>query len=217
MRLPWSVLTIVVVTGASPGGLGFEVVRAIATKHPKLLVIAARDQEKSGRTNCRTNLHRLDATRESILQETPTANIVCVVIDLGSLTSVRRAAAEISSLGNVDVLINIAAVMMCPYGTTEDGFETQFGVNYVGPWMLTNLLIPSLLATPFPRVVFVSSRGHSRSDIRYDDVGFSHGASYDRLGAYGQSKTANILNAVALADQYGDRLIAISLHVSPRR
>jgi len=156
----------------------------------------------------------MDETRDAILKETPGANIKTVILDLDSLEAVRKAAAEIAALGDVDVLINNAAVMMCPYSKTVDGFEKQFGVNYLGPWLLTNLLIPSLLKTPHPRVVFVASAGHMYSGIRFDDIGFQDGKVYDKQQAYGQSKTANMLNAVALAEKYGKNgLVAISLHV----
>jgi len=160
--------------------------------------------------------NRLDQAREDILQETPGANLKTVILDLNSQASVRKAAKEIAALGDLDVLINNAAVMMNPYGTTEDGLESQFGANYVGPWLLTNLLIPSLLKTAHPRVVFVSSIGHRASDIRWDDIGFSNGQKYDKIAAYGQSKTAAILNAVELAQKYGPKLTAIALHVSDR-
>lgn len=130
------------------------------------------------------------------------------------MKSVRKAAAEIEALGNLDVLINNAATVEYVYSTTEDGLEKQLGVNYAGPWLLTNLLIPSLLKTPKPRVVNVSSGGHITSDIRWDDPTFGDGKTYDMHTAYGQSKTAVNLFAVALAERYGkDGLVATALHV----
>ena len=71
--------------------------------------------------------------------------------------------------------------MRCPYGVTEDGFETQFGVNYVGPFLLTKLLLPTMLKTSHPRVVNLSS--YVQSDIRWDDIGFSQGKAYDPVEA----------------------------------
>lgn len=185
----------------SPGGIGYETARALATHGPKLLILATRDAAK------------LQEARDDILKATPGAKLATVVVDFDSLASVRAAASEILKLGSPDVLINNAAVMMCPYGTTTDGLEKQFGVNYVGPWLLTNLLLPAMLATPHPRVVNVASVGHYYSDIRFDDVGFDGGKVYDKIASYGQSKTANMLHAVALADKYGPKgLVAISLH-----
>jgi NAD(P)-dependent dehydrogenase (short-subunit alcohol dehydrogenase family) len=162
---------------------------------------------------------RLDQARADILKETPAANIETVIVDLDSLASVRQGGKAIAALDNVDVLIHNAAVMMNPYSTTSDGIESQFGTNYLGPWLLTNLLLPSLLKTPNPRVVLVSSSGHTLGGIRFDDIGFQDGQVYDKRAAYGQSKTGNILNAVALADKYGkDGLLAISPagYFSPR-
>lgn len=145
------------------------------------------------------------------MKETPSAKIALATLDLNSLDSVRSAAKDIASHGPIDVLINNAAVMMCPYGTTADGFETQFGTNYIAPWLLTNLLIPSLEQSSDPRVVFVSSVGHRASDIRWDDIGFSDGKTYHKILSYGQSKTASILNAVALSNKH-PKITAISLH-----
>ena len=71
--------------------------------------------------------------------------------------------------------------MRCPYGVTQDGFETQFGVNYVGPFLLTKLLLPTMLKTSHPRVVNVASYVHQQSDIRWDDIGFSEGKEYDPI------------------------------------
>ncbi|KAL1409011.1 hypothetical protein Q8F55_005835 [Vanrija albida] len=191
----------VVVTGTSPGGIGYEAARAIATQGPRLLVLASRDQAK------------LDTARADILKETPSASISTVVLDLDSQAATRRAAADIAALGDPDVLINNAAIMMNPYTTTADGLESQFGTNYVGPWLLTALLLPALLRTPAPRVVVVASAGHRSSDIRWDDIGFSAGAAYAKRAAYGQSKTGNVLHALALAEKFGDKgLTAVSLH-----
>lgn len=155
----------------------------------------------------------MDETKEDILKETSGAKIETVLLDLESLDSVRSAAKEILALGNPEILINNAAVMACPYSTTKEGFEYQFGVNYVAPWLFTNLLLPAMLKTSHPRVVFVSSVGHQRTDIRWDDIGYENGKVYDPRMAYGQSKTASVLNALQLAETHGDRLISISLHV----
>lgn len=111
----------------------------------------------------------------------------------------------------MDVLINNAAIMMCPHAVTADGIESQFGTNYVAPWLLTNLLIPALEATTCPRVVFVASAGHRGSDIRWDDVNFSAGKTYNTMISYAQSKSASVLNAVALAEKH-PKITAISLH-----
>lgn len=97
-----------------------------------------------------------------------------------------------------------------PYALTPDGFESQFGTNHLGPFLFTTLIHPRLLASSSPRVVNVSSWGHHFSDIRYEDPGFSSGEKYDKWQSYGQSKTANILFAVGIAQKWG--IEAFSLH-----
>lgn len=99
--------------------------------------------------------------------------------------------------------------MAGPYHLTTDGFESQFGTNHLGPFLFTNLIFPRLLASPSPRIVNVSSLGHRFCDIRYDDLEFSKGATYDKWLSYGQSKTANTLFAVSLAQR---GVVTFSLH-----
>ena len=91
--------------------------------------------------------------------------------------------------------------MATPEGHTADGFETQFGTNHLGHFLLTHLLMPALLAAAPARVVSLSSSGHRRSDIVWDDIHFER-RPYDRWQAYGQSKTANALFAVGLNGRY---------------
>ncbi|KAK4700920.1 hypothetical protein P7C70_g5322, partial [Phenoliferia sp. Uapishka_3] len=189
---------VVIVTGASLGGLGAETARVVAKHSPKLLIIAGRSQEK------------LDETEEFIKKESPDAKTHKLMIVLASLESVRKAAAEVVALKlPVDVLINNAAIMACPYTTTADGFESQLGVNHLGPFLFTNLLRSQILASPHPRVVNVSSKGHTITDILYEDPGFSGGKKYNLWAAYGQSKTANILFAVALKKRWGVEAFAL--------
>lgn len=100
--------------------------------------------------------------------------------------------------------------MAPPYSTTIDGFESQFGTNHLGPFLFVNLIRPRILASASPRVVMVTSGAHHASDIRYDDPGFSEGKAYHKFLAYGQSKTANMLFAVALSERWG--VTAFSVH-----
>jgi NAD(P)-dependent dehydrogenase (short-subunit alcohol dehydrogenase family) len=103
--------------------------------------------------------------------------------------------------------------MAGPYRTTAEGIENQFGSNHIGHFLFTNLLMPKLLAAPSPRVVSVASDGHRFSGVRFDDVNFQDGKAYEQWAAYGQSKTANILFARALAEKLGGGgLRAYSLH-----
>jgi NAD(P)-dependent dehydrogenase (short-subunit alcohol dehydrogenase family) len=132
-------------------------------------------------------------------------------LDLSDLDSVRAFADRFLASGRgVDLLIGNAGIMACPETRTGPGWESQFAVNHLGHYALVNRLWPALAARGC-RVVAVSSAGHRRSGIRWDDVHFERG--YDKWAAYGQAKTANVLFAVhldALGQAAGVR--AFSLH-----
>ncbi|KAJ5548202.1 short-chain dehydrogenase [Penicillium frequentans] len=138
--------------------------------------------------------------------ETPSARTRLLVCDLSSQESVRKAAEEVNAYPEtIDVMINSAGVMATPYSVTKEGLEMQFGTNHIGHFLLTNLILSNMLqqgATNI-RVVNVSSSGHKRGPVRFDDPGFEDGRSYDKWQAYGQSKTANMLFSVSLAEKLG--------------
>src|SRR5262249_12934661 len=117
--------------------------------------------------------------------------------DLASLASIRAFTDTFFADGHdrIDVLIANAGIMGCPQGTTEDGFELQFGTNHLGHFVLVNRLLPLLLTGPPARIVTLSSAGHSFSNVSLDDPGFEH-TPYDEWVAYGRAKTANVLFAV---------------------
>lgn len=126
-------------------------------------------------------------------------------LDLGSLADVRRFAADFQTRApRLDILINNAGIMAPPLGYTVDGHERQFGVNFLGHYLLTRLLEPALRAAGKARVVCISSIGHRRSDIHYEDIDFKS-RPYDRWEAYSQSKTACALLAVAIDALWQDR------------
>jgi NAD(P)-dependent dehydrogenase (short-subunit alcohol dehydrogenase family) len=131
-------------------------------------------------------------------------------LDLAELDSVRAFADRFLATGRrLDLIINNAGIMACPETRVGPGWEAQFATNHLGHFALINRLFPAL--NPGSRVVSVSSRGHHRSAIRWDDMGFEHG--YDKWQAYGQSKTANVLFAVQLDLLARDRGVrAFSLH-----
>jgi NAD(P)-dependent dehydrogenase (short-subunit alcohol dehydrogenase family) len=122
-----------------------------------------------------------------------TGDVTVVSLDLASLDSVRAAAADLRAAHErIDLLINNAGVMYTPKQTTQDGFEMQFGTNHLGHFALTGLLLDRLLPVPGSRVVTVSSQGHRiRAAIHFDDPQWER--SYSRVGAYGQSKLANLM------------------------
>jgi len=181
----------------------------VIAKYAELVVIAGRSQEK------------LDQTVKNIKAETPSANIRTLVIDLNSFASVRKAAGEVNAYPeSVNVLINNAGVMACPYGLTEDGFEIQLATNHLGPFLFTSLIFPRIasaapnLSSPV-RIINVSSWGHNYQDFDFNDYGFSEGRTYDELKAYGQSKTCNILFTNELARRSRDKganVLAFTVH-----
>lgn len=180
-------------------GLGRETARALAARGAHV-ILSGRDATK------------LSAAADEIAESTG-ARVDTVVCDLASLDSVRAAAKETGErFDRIDLLINNAGVMACPRGTTEDGFETQFGTNHLGHFLLTNLLMPLLEKGESPRIVNLSSRGHHIAPVDFDDPNFERRA-YDPWLSYGQSKTANILFAVGLEERLGDKGIhAYALH-----
>ncbi len=120
-------------------------------------------------------------------------------LDLASLTSIRQFAAQIlEEEPRIDILVNNAGVMMCPYSQTEDGFEMQFGVNHLGHFLLTNLLLEHLTEAPAARIVNVPSLAYRGGKMNFEDLNWNH-TTYSRIGAYCQSKLANILFTRALA------------------
>ena len=179
------------VTGAS-GGLGEETARALAA-HGASVVIAAR------------NLPKAEAAAEGIRKSTGNANVDVIELELGSLESVRACAdAFLAKYDALNLLINNAGIMACPFEKTRDGFEMQFGTNHLGHFVLTNRLRPALLAGAPARIVNLSSGGHRFSDVLYDDPNFER-TEYGKFLSYGQSKTANVLFSVELDARLRDR------------
>jgi NAD(P)-dependent dehydrogenase (short-subunit alcohol dehydrogenase family) len=190
----------VLITGAS-AGLGLETARALAA-HGASVVMTARDRAKGER-----------AAETVRAQAAPNARVELRDLDLASLASVRTCADKLLAEGApLHILIANAGVMACPQGTTADGFETQFGTNHLGHFVFVNRLVPLLLAGAPSRIVTLSSSGHRFADVSLDDPGFKR-TPYDPWTAYGRSKTANALFAVALDNRLRDRGIrAIAVH-----
>jgi NAD(P)-dependent dehydrogenase (short-subunit alcohol dehydrogenase family) len=169
----------ILVTGANTG-IGFETARALAGRGAAV-VLACRDAGKA------------EAAAARITEAAPGASVATVRLDLASLESVRQAAGEIlARFPRLDVLVNNAGLMMPPAGRTADGFELQIGINHLGPFALTGLLLPRLLATPGSRIVTVSSSAHRQGRMDLDDLHFDR-RRYQPSAAYGQSKLANLL------------------------
>ncbi|GAA3287499.1 SDR family NAD(P)-dependent oxidoreductase [Dactylosporangium vinaceum] len=139
-------------------------------------------------------------------------------LDLGSLASVRAFAAAFAP-DRLDLLVNNAGLMIPPFGLTADGFETQIGVNHLGHFALTGLLLDRLLATPGSRVVTVSSNAHKRGVVDLDDLHFAR-RRYVPMTGYAQSKLANLLFAAALQRRLsaaGAPVLSVAAHPGAAR
>jgi NAD(P)-dependent dehydrogenase (short-subunit alcohol dehydrogenase family) len=172
----------ILVTGVS-AGLGIETARALAA-HGADVIGAARDLKKAevATAQVRKNAATADGSFE------------LVALDLASLKSVRECADELLVKGQFfDVVIANAGVMATPFGHTADGFETQFGTNHLGHFVLVNRIAP--LLRKGSRLINLSSAGHRFSNVDLDDPNFER-TPYEPFVAYGRSKTANILFAV---------------------
>jgi len=200
----------VVITGANTG-VGFETARVLAARGARV-ILACRDLGRAKEAVARVlgGSSRPTATPE---------DVQAVRLDLASLASVRDAADEIGSVyGRVDLLINNAGVMMTPRGRTADGFELQLGINHLGHFALTGLLLGRMLDREGSRVVTVSSNAHKPGRIDFDDLQAQR--RYRRLGAYFQSKLANLMFAYELQRRLaaaGARTQALAAHPGKAR
>ncbi|KAJ7644819.1 NAD-P-binding protein [Roridomyces roridus] len=177
----------VLITGTSIGGIGFEDARVIAP-YANLVIITG------------YNAERLQLAENAIKKEVPQANIRQLILDVSSLSDVRRAAAEVNAYPEpLHILINNAAATPAKYSVTEDGLERQMATNHVGPFLFTNLILPKIIAslteTLTPRVVFPIPD-------KYKDI----------FEPYNDTKSANILNAVELARRVKGKVNVYSLH-----
>jgi len=181
----------ILVTGVS-AGIGVETARSLAA-HGADVVGAARDLVKAKGA---TEQVRKDAAASG-------GSFELIELDLGNLKSVRACADQLLAEGGpFDVVIANAGVMATPFGHTVDGFETQFGTNHLGHFVLVNR-IASLIRSG-GRVINLSSSGHRFSNVDLEDPNFER-TPYDPFVAYGRSKTANILFSVAFDQRYRDR------------
>jgi len=181
----------ILVTGVS-AGLGVETARSLAA-HGADVVGAARDLKKAEAATAQV---REDAAANG-------GSLELVALDLGSLKSVRECANELQEKGQfLDVIIANAGVMATPFGHTADGFETQFGTNHLGHFVLINRVAP--LLRKGSRLINLSSAGHRFSNVDLNDPNFER-TIYEPFLAYGRSKTANILFAVAFDQKHRER------------
>jgi retinol dehydrogenase 12 len=188
----------VIVTGANTG-IGFETAAELAAMGARTIV-TTRDDEK-GRT-----------TVEAIRERAPGADVEAVTMDLSRLADVRRAADELlAKCPRIDVLVNNAGLILGSRSVTEDGYETTFQVNHLGPFLLTNLLLDRIKASVPARIVNVASTAHRGARLDFDDLHTENG--YRGMRVYGTTKLCNILFTKELARRLeGTGVTANSLH-----
>ncbi|KAM9224545.1 retinol dehydrogenase 13 isoform 2-T2 [Dugong dugon] len=189
----------VIVTGANTG-IGKQTALELA-KRGGNIILACRDMEKC------------EAAAKDIRGQTLNHHVSARYLDLSSLKSVRDFARKIiEEEKRVDILVNNAAVMRCPHWTTEDGFEMQFGVNHLGHFLLTNLLLDKLKASAPSRIINLSSLAHVAGHIDFDDLNWEK-KKYDTKAAYCQSKLAIVLFTKELSRRLqGTGVTANTLH-----
>ncbi|MDT0677928.1 oxidoreductase [Autumnicola musiva] len=176
---------LIFITGAN-SGLGFETTKFFAEK--KATVIMA----------CR-NMQKAQKAKNLILEEYPEAKLSVIELDLADMDSIRKCAAAFNkTYEKLDVLINNAGVMVPPYSKTKQGFELQFGTNFLGHFALTGLVMPALLKTENSRVVSLSSLASRIGKIDFEDLQ-SERKDYKKWPAYGQSKLADLIFSKELA------------------
>jgi NAD(P)-dependent dehydrogenase (short-subunit alcohol dehydrogenase family) len=181
---------VIVITGAT-SGLGKQATKVLVSKNAKV-ILAVRNTQKAK-----------DVVLE-IRKDFPNAKLEIRHLDLGKLKSVKTFAKEFTNdYSQLDVLINNAGIMMCPYSKTEDGFEIQMGTNHFGHFALTGLLTPLLLETKDSRVVATSSIAHKSGSINFDDINWES-RKYNTIKAYADSKLANLYFTYELARKYKD-------------
>jgi NAD(P)-dependent dehydrogenase (short-subunit alcohol dehydrogenase family) len=189
-----------VVTGAN-SGLGLATARELARAGARV-VLAVRNTTKG------------DQAAAGIRSRTSGAELEVRQLDLADLESVWEFATAVAAAHDrLDLLINNAGIMAAPRRVTAQGFESQFGTNHLGHFALTGRLMPALLKAPAPRVVTVSSFLHRRGTMRFDDL--QGEGKYDRWGAYGQSKLANLMFCFELqrrATEAGVALVSLAAH-----
>jgi NAD(P)-dependent dehydrogenase (short-subunit alcohol dehydrogenase family) len=157
------------------------------------VIITARDMPKG------------EAAARRIRETTGNDRVELEELELGSLASIRACAGRfLERHDQLNILVNNAGVMACPFAKTQDGFEMQFGSNHLGHFLLTCMLAPTLREGAPSRVACVSSRGHQLSPVVFEDIHFER-RPYDKWLSYGQAKTANVLFAVELERRLGAR------------
>lgn len=187
----------IVITGANTG-IGLATAKSLAAQGHHL-IIACRDLHKA-------------ATAAEQIKQAGAASVDVVKLDLADLASIKQTVTDITAIfPQVDVLINNAGLFNHPYQSTVQGYESNFGVNVLGPVLLTELLLPTLKAAPQARIINLASVAHLAGKI--DPTSYQKPAKYRPIAAYGQSKLGNLLYSNALAQRLkGSTVTSNALH-----
>ncbi|TGJ83261.1 hypothetical protein E0Z10_g5476 [Xylaria hypoxylon] len=192
----------VLITGPSEGGIGAEIAISLAHANPFLLILAGRTDDK------------IKPVIQKIRQINASVQLTFVQLDMSDQDSVHHAAKSISvTVEKIDIIINNAAIMACPWSKTKDGIESQFATNYLGHFLLTNLLLDTTIKTDGARIINTTSTGGAGGEVDFDDVNFKDGKTYIPVAAYAQSKVAMLLFSAALASRFDpQKVAAFSVH-----
>ena len=171
---------VVIVTGAN-SGIGFQAAKAFASKGAETILA------------CRNETKALIAVQQ-IRKKFPDTIAKFIPLDLASLTSIHRFADQLrKEYTRLDILLNNAGIILNPYSQTEDGFESHMGINHLGHFALTGLLLDLISATQGARVINVSSKIYRKGTMDFDPVHSTSPEGYSRFKAYTSSKLANLL------------------------
>ena len=198
-NVPNMVGKVALITGANTG-LGFEAAKVLAANNAQVIIA------------CR-NVDKAKVAVAAIQAAAPAADVSSITLSLDDLNSVKRAVSELSGLDKLDLLINNAGIMVPPLERTVDGFESQFGVNHLGPFALTGLLLDKMIHNPGARIINTSSLAANSGKILFDDVNADHG--YEAMQRYCMSKLANLMYSAELdqrLEKAGAQCISIACH-----
>jgi NAD(P)-dependent dehydrogenase (short-subunit alcohol dehydrogenase family) len=190
---------VALITGANTG-LGFEAAKVLAANNAQVII------------GCR-NVDKAKLAIAAIQAHAPSADVSSITLSLDDLTSVKHAVDELSGLDKLDLLINNAGIMVPPLERTADGFESQFGVNHLGPFALTGLLLDKMIHNPGARIINTSSLAANSGKILFDDINADQG--YEAMQRYCMSKLANLMYSTELDQRLkiaGAQCISVACH-----
>ncbi|KAF4172046.1 hypothetical protein CNMCM8694_008177 [Aspergillus lentulus] len=188
----------ILITGVSGDSIAGELAIQLSAAGPHLLILSARAEE------------RVTPIVEKIKSIAPNVNTRFLKMDLGDMSSIRKAVDTLHDIPKIDHLACVAGVMVPPYGTTKDGFETQFGVNYLANFLLVKLLLPKVRAAGAgSSIIIVASSAARSGKVDFEDAGFGEGKTYNPLVAYSQSNAARVMFVKSLAEKLGNQGIRV--------